>query len=293
MKQAILAITLAMLCGCHTLDSIGLRYILWKQDRRNTQNNAAYQKELANQARKEQLLGTWHRSYTVYDGKKFFPTEHQQTLSLFSDGTYVLRHKTSPLMTSVKTTTGTWKQAAAGVIQHDPNHDAEPFETQLNAWTNAFVHAEQQIMQSTGTEYHASLVQNDENHGLPIVVFHQCVESDVEGFLNLERFDGSFVPTVSEVIAADHALQKRLQSEKPDKTYLRQYAGFRANGKSYLWVQLTSERILQKDETLDAWGTAAYLNGFIRVNDGGDDHGEAVYDLEASEFVTISFNGNV
>ncbi|MFN3168086.1 MAG: hypothetical protein ACE37H_13580 [Phycisphaeraceae bacterium] len=294
MLKAFVLIAGSLLVGCSSLDSIGLRYTLWKAERRSAQQNSAYQKAVGQQAREEQLLGTWHRRYKVAS-KKLFSEDHTQALSLFSDGTYALRHTKKNFVTNIKTTTGTWQQTGPGVIRQQPdNDDKQPFDTHLSAWANAFVDAERSLHDAEGTPYHATLLQ-DEAGTLPIVVFHACDEALVAGFTTGQMFNGSFVPRLYAVQQADAVLMAKLEQDKPGKAYLRQYAGFRANGKAYLWVQLTAERVLRNsdDDALDAWDTASFLNGFIFVNDGGDDFGEAVYDVEAGEIATLAFNGDV
>ena len=140
-------------------------------------------------------------------------------------------------------------------------------------------------------QYHVSLIDVEEE--LPIVVIHQTKADDVESFLFKKKFDGSFLPTAHKVVETDQLVIDRLKHEKPEKQYFRQYGGFTAGGTDYLWIQLTSKRLILKDESLDLWDLSSYFNGFLKVWDGGDDFGEAVIKLETGEILHLQFNGNV
>lgn len=303
MKNIIISATfLLVLSGCK-MDTIGLRYVVWRQDLRNQSHNKDYRNAVGDQAQDEALIGTWTRTYSLVTKKMFAHKSNTQTLSLFKDGTYALRQEVTGFLLSLRTTEGTWEKDADGLIQLVPeDEDAKTTSVDLSRWTNAFTDAQQQLLGTSDTRY-ASSVLLDAN-GLPIVVFHQCTQEDTEGFpqendLSKREFLGSFIPDAKLVMQADETLREQLGKEKPGKSYLRQYGGFHCSSsvfmpnKRYLWIQLTTADAFEDEPALGGFGWPGYLDGFHKVWDGGDDYGHAIYDIASGKIIALVFNGEV
>jgi len=86
------------------------------------------------------LLGTWTSSYDNQLGKKIFNREYGTfTLSLFSDGTYSMRHIRVHYGKYVSTTTGTWEALGTGIISLTEDTETKTRTIDLKQWDNHFV----------------------------------------------------------------------------------------------------------------------------------------------------------
>lgn len=296
------------LSGCAALKHPGLAYAHWKQDLRNDRNQRFYRKAVAQQAKAEQLTGTWTRTEVALLGKKLGNQQvTRHTLTLFQDQRYLYRTDTTGPWLSprrIDVTNGSWAKLETGMIQltrAKSSADEKPTTLSLDTWTNPFVENDRQVRESAESRYASSIVVGSDN--LPIIVLHHCDQDDIGDVIfgtefHEPRFLGSFVPDAGLIHRADKALLERLRQEKPGKAYLRQYAGYRTRShwqpmQRYLRIHLTATKTSETKPALDGLVWPKLLSDVHRANDGGDDHAQAVYDVERGVILSLHFNGDV
>ncbi len=146
MRKPIILLLVCLVCGCQSLNDVGWKFTTWRVDQRNTSRNRAYQKVVAKHAGLEALVGTWYRT-TRTPCKT--PNEWHETMSLFTDGTYIMRrsgwHGFLCALKHVSVTEGEWKKTGAGIVELSRSGQAKSEIVNLNEWTNTFVRADIEI----------------------------------------------------------------------------------------------------------------------------------------------------
>ncbi|MEM6505422.1 MAG: hypothetical protein AAF711_08135 [Planctomycetota bacterium] len=151
MKVVLVIICLLCTAGCSSNTVLGSHVSSISRGIRNAQANDTYREAIGDHAEYGRLLGTWtweSPTKAVFD----LPL-HEDSLSLFDDGTYIKRRigrSMQNTMVGITVEEGSWTREAPGMValspdKPDPRRQIAARTIDLNAWTNTFVEADRAI----------------------------------------------------------------------------------------------------------------------------------------------------